>query len=146
MHRLITWTAKAFAGATLAAVFTAVSLVPNAQPAWAPQMVALELEAIRALGYQVCEPVISQLPADRQAEGVLADANNGEQNGTCEIRFAVDIPAEELDWVAWHEVAHLATVHDIYEDPYSGTLEDPAHQHPMFLNLLDHGPSERGGY
>ncbi len=121
--------------ALVVAGFVAAGLV-IATPAYAPPMVALELAEQRALGYRPCEPVVSQLPA---SAGLFADAATpGDPGVQCEIRIAAHTPAEALAWVAWHEVCHQSTMQPIHRDP--------AHQHPMFLACLDHGPSERGGY
>lgn len=115
-----------------------------ATPAYAPPMVDFELSAQRALGYEPCEPNVAQLPA---SVGLFADAMTPGDPGTyCEIRFAVHVPAEALAWVAWHEVCHLSTMQPIHRDPAHTQLEDPAHEHPMFLECLDHGPAKRGGY
>lgn len=144
--RLIATTLKALAAVAGAAVFSAVSLVPNAQPAWAPEMVGLELAAQRALGWTPCEPVLSQIPFDLQEAGVLADAATTEMFGECKIRFAANVPADALDWVAWHEVAHLSTMDAIHADPAHEHMEDPYHCHPLFLAAIAQGPAETGGY
>lgn len=114
-------------------------------PAWAPQMVTKELAAQRALGYQPCEPKLSQVPADRAEQGVLADAAPDIMFQECEIRFTSNIPAKDLDWIAWHEVCHLSTMNQIYADPHRDIL-DPAHRHPLFLACISQGPVETGGY
>jgi hypothetical protein len=137
---------KLAVGTTAALGLAAGGAVLTETAAWAPQMVATELAAQRALGYQPCEPIISQLPAELAAEGVLADAAPAVMFQTCEIRFAANVPAEDLDWVAWHEVAHLSTMVAIYADPASATMDDPAHCHPLFLELIEQGPQEKGGY
>lgn len=116
----------------------------SAKAAWAPPMVAQELAAQRAMGWKPCEPVISQLPS---GPDLLADAATpGDPGVFCEIRFSVDIKAEQLDWVAWHEVCHLSTGIDIHADPAHLQYEDPAHQHPLFTSCIDQGPTERGQY
>lgn len=147
MRRLIAYPLKAMAVTASALAFTAVSLIPNAQPAWAPEMVGLEIKALRAVGYEVCEPVIGQLPDDVEQKGVVADASvPGDPGVICEIRFSDLLETEDLNWVAHHEACHLATVNDIYADPASADMEDPAHEHPLFSACLDHGPADRGGY
>lgn len=146
MRRLIAYPLKAMAVAAGAALFAAVSLVPNAQPAWAPEMVGMEIEALRALGYEVCEPTVGQLPDAAEQEGAVADAIPTPYGDRCAVRFSDLLEAEDLNWVAWHESCHLATVNDIFADAASADMEDPAHQHPLFSACLDHGPSERGGY
>lgn len=146
MNRLIATTSKVITVAFGTILVTAVSLVPNAQPAWAPPMMAFELAELRANGWQPCEPVISQLPAEALGAGLVADADNGEQSGTCAVRFAADIPADALHWVAWHEACHLATIADIHADPAREQFKDWAHEHPLFIACIDQGPAERGGY
>lgn len=147
MRRLIAYPLKATAVTASALAFTAVSLIPNAQPAWAPEMVGLELAAQRAAGWEPCEPVVSQLPAEEQAAGKAADAAiPGDPGVICEIRFAVNLTAADLEWVAWHEVCHLSTVPAIYADTASAGMDDAAHKHPLFKACIAQGPADRGGY
>lgn len=130
----------------LATAAIAAGVIVPATAAWAPQMVAAELAAQRALGYEVCEPHISELPEELVEQGVYADAGATPMYETCKIRFASNVPVEDLNWVAWHETCHLATLNEIFADPISEAMQDPAHEHPLFLGCLDHGPTERGGY
>lgn len=113
---------------------------------WAPTMVDGTLEDLRSHGYRICEPTISQLPAEDAAAGTYADAIAPPGWEACEIRFAVGIDPKHLDWIAHHEVCHLATMNTIDVDPASGQFEDPLHHHPLFLRCLDLGPADRGGY
>lgn len=142
--RIATRTAAAAAGA---AVFTAISLIPNAAAAWAPTMVGREVAHLRTLGYQVCEPRIGQI-TDQQAiaDGYLAWATTPEVGGECMVEFTVGFEPEALNWVAWHESCHLATLTNIFADPERAQGADPAHTDPAFLACLDHGPAEHGGY
>jgi hypothetical protein len=120
--------------------------VLTATPAYAPSPVAIAWAAQIALGYSPCKPIVSPLPADVEATGAAADADNGEQSGKCEIRISPNVLDRDLEWLAWHEVAHLSTVSRIYADPISRTMADPAHCHPLFTDLLAKGPAEAGGY
>lgn len=132
---------------TLAAAgLTAAAVVTPATAAWAPSPIATAWERQADLGYTPCKPKVSTLPLHLVAEGVAADADNGEQSGTCEIRMAWNLPDADLDWVAWHEVCHLSTVSAIYQTAEAGTLTDPAHQHGLFRQCLGFGPTETGGY
>lgn len=129
----------------VAAAAVTVGIVLPAQPAWAPQMVGVELAAQRTLGYSPCEPTVSQLPAELEAERVAADAAPDFMFQRCEIRFASNIPTEDLGWVAWHEACHLSTMRNIWADPHR-PLVDPAHRHVLFLQCISYGPAETGGY
>lgn len=127
--------------ATIAGLALAASL---ASPAGAPQMVAGALQTQRELGWEPCQPNITQLPADAP-EDLAADAATIIPNGTCEIRFSHRLAAVDIDWVAWHEVCHLSTFEQVMRDPHRDIM-DPAHRHPLFLACLNAGPDERGGY
>ena len=129
-----------------AAAITLGVVFSQAQPAWAPQMVANELAAQRALGWQPCEPTVSQLPADVESEGVSADAAPDFMFQVCEIRFAASVSAADLDWISWHEACHLSTMRPIWDDPIHEQMGDPAHDHPLFLECISQGPAEHGGY
>lgn len=148
MRRMIAYTLKALIVVVGAACFFGFYFIPEDNPAWAPEMMALELAQQRALGWQPCEPVISQLPEDMAQEGVVAEAAATPLYTTCEVRFGVGhgITAADLHWVAWHEACHLSTLNEIYADPTHESFEDAAHKHPLFLACLDQGPAERGGY
>lgn len=146
MPRPLAIIAKTLAVLAGAAGFTVISIVPNAEAAWAPEMVGLELAAQRAAGFSPCQPHISQLPLQDQEQGWLADAIPTPYGNACEIRFAVNVPAEDLHWVAWHEVCHLSTMNQIFADPVRAARDDAAHTDPEFLRCLDLGPADRGGY
>jgi hypothetical protein len=129
-----------------AAALAGLAVVAPATAAWAPSNIATAWERQTALGYTPCRPIVSPLPADLVADGTLADANNGEQSGECEIRIAANLPDDAIEWVAWHEMCHLSTVADIYASGDLSQLADPAHQHPLFKQCLRFGPSMTGGY
>lgn len=122
------------------------AIVAPATAAWAPSPIATAWDRQTALGYAPCRPTVSVLPLERVAEGVLADADNGEQSGTCEIRIAWNLSDADLDWVAWHEVCHLSTVAAIYATPEAGAMVDPAHGHGLFRQCIRFGPTNTGGY
>lgn len=109
-------------------------------------MVARELAAQRALGYQPCEPRVGQIPAEERAANpdVLAWAGGTNPGEECYVEFA-SVPAKDLSWIAWHEVCHLSTLNAIFADPHR-PIVDAAHRHPLFLECLSHGPVETGGY
>lgn len=129
-----------------AAVLAGLAVVLPASAAGAPSPIASAWERQTALGYAPCRPIVSPLPADLIAEGVLADANNGEQFGACEIRVAANLSNDDVDWVAWHEVCHLSTMRDIYRSGDIAGMADPAHTHPLFRQCIAGGPQETGGY
>lgn len=122
------------------------TLIARAAPAGAPQMVANELAAQRALGYEPCEPKLGQIPADQNPDGAIYAWAGGTMPGeTCEVSFSTDMPVEAMEWVAWHEVCHLSTLNRIFADPHR-PIVDAAHRHPEFLACISHGPVETGGY
>ena len=129
-----------------AVALAGLAVAAPAAAAGAPSPVASAWERQTALGYSPCRPIVSPLPEDLMLAGVLADANNGEQSGVCEIRIARNLPDDAVDWVAWHEICHLSTVTDIYASGDLSQFSDPAHQHPLFKQCLRFGPSMTGGY
>lgn len=127
-------------------VFVQIAVVANVSAAWAPTMVDIEMAHLRSLGYEICDPIILQLPDKKEDEGALASAIPTPYAEHCILWFSDLIETSDLNWVAHHEVCHLATVNDIFADGVSDKMEDPAHQHPLFSACLDHGPIDRGGY
>lgn len=127
--------------AALAATILVAVISPAS--ATAPDPVLAALEAQRDLGWEPCEPEI--LPLYDQDQDKVGAADNGIQSGHCAIWIRAGLPADLLETVAWHEVCHLSTVHQIFSQPVAG-MEDPAHKHPLFKACLAQGPAETGGY
>lgn len=131
----------------VASLIIGASTLGIAGTAGAPTFIGDAVERQRALGYDVCEPIITPLPQYLADDGVLADADNGMQSNRCEIRVWQSLSAEAFEWVAWHEVCHLSTIQPIYDAPDRDAWgEDWAHAHPRFRQCLRFGPAETGGY
>lgn len=123
----------------------AASLIP-ATAAWAPSPFKQAWEAQTALGYRPCLPQMSNLPAEVEAEGVVADAADAHTFGVCEIRTASkpNFPHHTLDWVAWHEMCHLSVspqITDALKAAPAAWGDDPYHSHPAFKQCVRMGPA-----
>ena len=57
--------------------------------------------------------------------------------GACEVGWSDEVPAEDVAWVAQHEVCHLATGPDIAADPARTAVEDHYPEDPAFGACLD---------
>lgn len=127
-------------------VLTGLAVILPASSAWAPSPVSIAWDQQTKLGYTPCRPIVTPLPEEQMLLGVLADADNGIQSGTCEIRIARNLPDDAVEWVVWHEVCHLSTMQDIYELGGADQFTDWAHQHPLFKQCLNFGPAFTNGY
>lgn len=122
-------------------LLTASAVILTASAAWAPSPVATAVAAQRALGMSPCTPRVLPLPSELEATGIVGDADNGIQSGTCKVRLASSLPDHDVVGVAWHEVCHLSTVEAIAQSADKLDWgDDWAHNHPLFLQC------NAGGY
>lgn len=126
-------------------IFLFIVSIPGT--AAAPTMLGNEIHSLRALGYKVCTPEIVPFNPEDLPEGSIAGAIPDGYGYNCQAEFSSALSIEDLNWVAWHEACHLATMNAIYDDPDHDLLgSDWVHAHPLFKQCLKYGPVENGGY